>query len=525
MSGRELQRKYNVGYVTVNAALTSAFPEKRKDYPERASKLDPFKPVIDEMLRADLDAPRKQRHTIKRIYARLIDEHGMEDVSYQRVRDYVSTRKPQIRIAAGREPPQVFIPQSHHPGEEAEVDFGEVTVLLRGEQVVLYLFSLRMSFSGRSVQRVFASGGQEAFLEGHVHAFTALGGVPHGKIRDDNLKAAVAKVLGLSRARTESERWTVFRSHYGIDDPFYCIPGVEGAHEKGGVEGQIGFYRRNHFVPVPQVQSLEELNARVDQWDSQDLGRRIGARARTIGEHFDLEAPTLKRLPDEEFETGSWLVTRVDRYSMVAARTNKYSVPIRFIGRPVRILLHASWLVVYDGRTEIARHERLIGKALTRVELDHYLEALVRKPGAMAGATALEQARQSGKFTKSHDAWWAAVRKAHGERNGTRAMIEVLLLHRNMPRDQVVAGLDAALRAGALTADAVALEARKAAEAAPRLLDVVDLDQIDPEPDAVASLTVRRLAQLPPDTRPLPSVAIYDQLLRITKPRTAEGNS
>ncbi|WP_280255428.1 hypothetical protein [Nocardia wallacei] len=104
MSGRDLQAKYGVGYRTVNAALTSALPEARKEYRVRASKLDPFKPFIDEMLRADLDAPRKQRHTIKRIYARLIDEHGMEDMSYQRIRDYVEVRKPQIRVDAGRGP-------------------------------------------------------------------------------------------------------------------------------------------------------------------------------------------------------------------------------------------------------------------------------------------------------------------------------------------------------------------------------------------------------------------------------------
>ncbi|PXX58468.1 hypothetical protein DFR70_114152 [Nocardia tenerifensis] len=112
MSGRELRRKYNVGYHTVNAALTSAFPEKRKEYPARASKLDPFKPFIDETLRADLDAPRKQRHTIKRIFERLMDERGMTDVAYQTARDYVDRRKPQIRVEAGREPPQVFIPQT-----------------------------------------------------------------------------------------------------------------------------------------------------------------------------------------------------------------------------------------------------------------------------------------------------------------------------------------------------------------------------------------------------------------------------
>ena len=129
----------------------------------------------------------------------------------------------------------------------------------------------------------------------------------------------------------------------------------------------------------------------------------------------------------------------------------------------MRVLLHASHLEVFDGRTNIvARHERLLAKGGTRLELDHYLEGLLRKPGALPGATALEQARAAGKFTPIHDAWWAAARKAHGDQTGTRALIEVLLLHRHMRHEQVVAGLAAALSAGALTADAVALEARKA---------------------------------------------------------------
>ena len=90
-------------------------------------------------------------------------------------------------------------------------------------------------------------------------------------------------------------------------------------------------------------------------------------------------------------------------------------MPVRLIGRQVRVLLHASELVVYDGRTEVARHERLLAKARSRLDLDHYLEVLVRKPGALPGATALEQARAAGKFTPVHDAWWAAARKAHGD--------------------------------------------------------------------------------------------------------------
>ena len=182
-------------------------------------------------------------------------------------------------------------------------------------------------------------------------------------------------------------------------DAFYCQPGLAGAHEKGGVEGQIGWFRRNHLVPVPEVASVDELNAVIDEWDAADEARRIGARARTVGEFFAIEKPLLKPLPEEPFETGRWFTPWVDRYSQVTVRTNRYSVPVRLIGRRVRVLLHASHLVVYDGHAEVARHERLPGKSGARLDLDHYLEALVRKPGALPGATALEQARAAGKLT------------------------------------------------------------------------------------------------------------------------------
>jgi hypothetical protein len=279
--------------------------------------------------------------------------------------------------------------------------------------------------------------------------------------------------------------------------------------DKGGVEGQIGWFRRNHLVPVPEVASIAELNAMIDAWDTADDARRIGTRPHTIGEHFAVEKPLLKPLPDEPFETGRWFIPRVDRYAQVTIRTNRYSVPVRLIGRQVRVLLHASELVVFDGRTEVARHERLLAKGVARLDLDHYLEGLLRKPGALPGATALDQARAAGQFTPVHDAWWAAARKARGNRDGTKALIDVLLLHRHVPHEQLVAGLAAALGSGALTADAVALEARKIGDT--RTSDSVSMD-LD-APAAVPSLTQRRLAQLPPDNRPLPSVALYDQLL------------
>lgn len=195
-------------------------------------------------------------------------------------------------------------------------------------------------------------------------------------------------------------------------------------------------------------------------------------------------------------------------------------MPVRFIGRQLRVLLHAIDLIVYDGRTVVTRHERLGGRHGSRLVLDHYLEALLRKPGAFPGSTALEQARSAGRFTPVHDKWWAAAKAAHGDAVGTRALIEVLLLTRHMEHEQVVAGLAAAYLAGALTADAVALEARKLAEsdsypAPPVALGAEVTATEDEGPTAsVTFLADWRLSHLPPDTRPLPSVAHYDQLLQ-----------
>jgi hypothetical protein len=155
----------------------------------------------------------------------------------------------------------------------------------------------------------------------------------------------------------------------------------KGLTRRGGVEGEVGRFRRNHLVPVPQVSTLAELNALLDGWDLEDEQRRIADRTRTVGEFFAIERPLLVPLPQEAFETGRVLTPRVDRYAQVTVRMNRYSVPARLIGRQVRVLLHASELVVYDGRAEVARHERLAGRGGSRLELDHYLEGPAPCPG------------------------------------------------------------------------------------------------------------------------------------------------
>lgn len=508
LSIRQLADRHRVHRRTVRQALVSAVPPPRRKRVFRAPVLDPVKPLIDAMLRSDLDAPKEQRHTARRVLARLVDEHGAADLSYSTVRDYVARRRAEIAAEAGKPLESGCVPQTHPPAAEAEVDFHDLWVILGGVKTKTALFTMRLSFSGRAAHRASLSQGQEGFLESHVYAFERLGGVPLDKIRYDNLKPAVSRVL-CGRTRQETERWVAFRSHYGFD-PFYCVPGHEGSHEKGGVEGEGGRFRRNHCVPMPVVDSIEELNELLEKWDDVDDRRRIGNRSMSVGHDWAFERESLRPLPTEPFDTALTLTPRVDRYAQVMVRCNQYSVPARFIGHRLRVKLSASVVTVFDRTTVVARHQRAAGKGVKVLDLDHYLEILLRKPGALPGATALVQARASGVFTPRHDAFWAAARKALGDSAGTRVVVEVLLLHRHLDHADVLAGISAALSVGSVNADVVAVEARKAAQrrgAAPPSVEAM------PRGQRVVSLTERRLADLPGDDRPLPSVEAYDDLL------------
>ena len=531
ISIRELARRHGVHRRTVRQALESAEPPPRKR-PVRASpRLDPFKDIIDGMLRSDLDAPRKQRHTATRILARLVEEHAASGLSYSTVRDYVRVRRAQIDLEGGRRV-EAFIAQEHAPAAEAEVDFGEVWVIIDGVRTKCYMFVLWLAHSGKAIHRVYPTQAQEAFLQGHVEAFEAIGGIPTRHIKYDNLTSAVSKVIhGPGRARHESDRWVLFRSHYGFD-AFYCQPGIDGAHEKGGVEGAVGWFRRNHLTPMPQVTSLDELNERIRVWEAADEARRISGHASTIGDDFATERDLLRPLPVERFDPGLVLRPRVDRSSMITVRMVKYSVPAHLIGHRVRVSLRASELVVFEGRAVVAVHPRVAARTGHVVVLDHYLEVLRHKPGALPGSTALAQARAAGVFTAAHEAFWAASRKVNGDADGTRELVEVLLLHRSLTAADVAAGISAALSVGAVTADVVAVEARRHAttSSTPDATAAAGgggatggrhpVARTGAPEQRVVSLTQRRLtdpaaviAGLPPDTRPVPSVAAYDELL------------
>jgi transposase len=483
---RALARRFGTHRRYVREALASPVPSSRKPVVRASPVLDRWKPVIDGWLVADTEAPRKQRHTARRVWQRLVDEQGA-DVGESTVRRYVAAWR------ASRPPvlAEVSVPQAHPLGAEAEVDFGQISFFLGDVLTEGWMFVMRLSSSGRGFHRIYLNQAQQVFLDGHVRAFEHFGGMP-GRVRYDNLKPAVERVLK-GRDRAESERFIALRSHYGFDS-FFCQPGPGGAHEKGGVEGEVGRFRRRHLVPVPRVSSLAELNDLVAGGDEADDARWITGHRSSVGEHFAIEAQWLAPLPSEAFDATLSLRPRVDSKSRVCVRQCFYSVPGRYVGRRVDVRLGAESVEAFDGAQVVATHARLVAKASESLVLDHYLEVLRLKPGALPGATALARARASGSFSAEHEAFWAAARRRLGDATGTRALIEVLLAQRALPAEAIAAGIAAALKVGSVDPDVVIVQARRAShEVTAPLIPIGALASYD---------------------RPAPTIGHYDQLLQ-----------
>ncbi|MGE5636397.1 MAG: IS21 family transposase [Nocardioidaceae bacterium] len=486
LSIRELARRHGVHRRAVRQALVSPLPPAKRPPSHRpAPKLGAYRPLIDGWLEADRKAPRKQRHTAKRVWRRLVDEHGVE-VAETTVREYVRRR----RRALGLPVDEVFVPQVHAPGVGAQVDWGEATVLLAGAATTVHLFLMRASFSGAAFCQASLVETQQAFLELHVEAFAWFGGV-FAALRFDNLTSAVKQVLR-GRRRVETDRFIALRSHYLFDAEF-TRPGKEGAHEKGGIEGEVGRFRRNHLVPVQEVCDLAELNAMLLAGCEADLARRIVGRDMTVGEAFAQERPSLRGLPAEPFDASEVAAPRVDAKSLVTVRQNRYSVPVCLAGLKVSARIGARELTISHAGKEVARHERLHGKHGTAARLDHYLELLQRKPGGLEHSLPLAQERERGTWPAAFDELWAALTARYGRSQAARQMVDVLLLCREHGPDRVVLAVRGALTAGAIDGRAVAVLAAKA-------------DRREPAP--LSDLEPRLAAH----ARPLPDLADYDQL-------------
>jgi transposase len=484
---RALARRHGVHRRTVRQALASAIPPVRKRPEGRpAPALGAYRELIDSWLIADQSAPPKQRHTAKRIHQRLVEEHGA-GVAETTVRDYVRGRKRELGLTA-----RAYCPQVHDPGVTAEVDWGEAKVIIAGVLMTVGLFLMRACFSGACFVMAFETQSQQAFFEGHVAAFEFFGGVFAGTIRYDNLKAAAKKTLK-GRRRVENERFVAFRSHY-LYEAWFTLVGIEGAHEKGGVEGEVGRFRRSHLVPVPEFGSLEELNDQLQAFCVADLRRTISGRSVTVGELLSREIDRLRPLPAERFPTWEESSCRVNQKSMVTVRRNHYSVPVRLVGLRVLVRVGAREITVWHDGREVARHPRLRGGQLRSARLDHYLELLQKKPGALEHSLALRQEREQGCWPDCFDQLWRAIEGKVGASEAARQMVDVLLLCREHGLRIVELAVRGALAAGAHDGRAVAV-----------LIDRRER----PEPRALAELP-ERLAQ---HQRPEPELGDYDQLL------------
>ncbi len=419
--------------------------------------------VNDEILNADREATRKQRHTARRICQRLVEEHGAV-VSERQVCRYVHDKRRELGDVG-----EVFVPLISDAGVEAEVDWGQAEVLLRGEPVVVHLFAMRACFSGAAFVIAFQDETQQAFLEGHVRALEWHGGV-FDLIRYDNLKSAVTRVLK-GRRRVESDRFVGLRSHYRFESSF-CLPGVQGAHEKGGVEQEVGRFRRRHLVPVPEVGSLEELNELLEEACWKDLDRTITGQSETVGDRRDRERLLLGALPKESYPTWEEATPRVDAKALATVRTNRYSVPARLAGRKIRAQVGAGEISFWHDGKQVARHERLSGKHQISAKLDHYLDLLQRKPGALARSLALRQVRDRGDWPACFDELWTAIQNRSGRQEAARQMVSVLLLCREHDAAVVELAVRGALTAGSYDGRAVKLLVDRSERPQPPALEI-----------------------------------------------------
>ena len=450
---RHIARQRQVHRRMVRQALAAALPPQRK-----APVREPWvltralRQLIDRWLAADREAPPKQRHTAIRVYQRLVSEHGYTGAAVT-VRLYVSQQRRRSSL-----PAEAFVPQSYGPGQEAQVDWYEAAVEFPAGRRTVQFFVMRACFSGREFHWACWRQTQQAFLEAQVAAFTYFGGVL-ARLRYDNLGLAVKKVLR-GRRREETDRFIALRSHYLFAADF-CRPGLAGAHEKGGVEGTVGRFRRNHLVPVPVMADLAALNDYLRSACEADGERRITGRDSSVAMDWTQEQVALRPLPATPFPTAEVLTCRVDSSSRICVRTNHYSVPVALVDQAVEVQLHAQQLELFHRGRRVATHERLAGRFGERLVLDHYLELLQVKPGALANARALHQARESGQWPPPYDRLFGVLKQRYGDTEGPRQMLQVLLLHRDHDTAAVHQAIAQALDLGCGDAGAIAVLVRQ----------------------------------------------------------------
>jgi transposase len=417
-SVRAIAKELGHSRKTVAKALVHPIPPGyRRSEPRKRPAIERYRPMIDAWLEEDQSRPRKQRHTAERIYERLCDEHGYAG-SASSVRRYVAWRK--------RGQGEVFLPLCFAPGEEAQVDWGEATVIEQGVERKVQLFCMKLCHSHVVYVRAYERANLESFLDGHVRAFAFFGGVPR-RIAYDNLKSAVVWV-GRGRERRLNRRFVELRSWYLFDSRF-C--NVAKGNEKGHVENLVKRSQRTFLTPLPEIQDLDALNAKLLQDCLAELNRtdREGQSYRAL---WEAEKPCLLTLPVEAFPACREQSSIVDKQSLVQFDEHLYSVPVRWAHHPYVLKGFVDRVEISCEHECVAVHRRSYAAERFVLEPRHYLPLLERKPGS------LDQARpfQGNPWGEDFAMWRRELEYRSGD-EGTRQFIRVLLLMTKHPEEEV----------------------------------------------------------------------------------------
>jgi transposase len=436
ISQREAARRFGIDPRTVAKMLAfSVPPGYRRSRPPVRPKLDPYLGIIDRILEEDKLQPAKQRHTAKRIFERLCDEHGYGG-GITIVRAYVHERRERLR--------EMFVPLSHAPGH-AQVDFGEALAVIAGEERKIHFFAMDLPHSDACLVQAYPAETTEAFCEGHNVGFEFFGGVPRS-ILYDNTKLAVARILGDGR-RQRTRTFSELQSHYLFADRF-GRPGK--GNDKGKVEGLVGYARRNFMVPIPQVTSFAELNARLLEGCRRRWSDRLRGHDETIGERLTRDREAFLSLPQAPYDACEKRAARVNSLSLVRYRGNDYSVPTAYGHREVLVRGYVQEVAIACAANEIARHPRSYEREDFVFNPLHYLALLERKIGALDQAAPLVGWELPEEF-----AMLRRLLEARMGKSGKREFVQVLRLLEVFDLDDVLAGIREAIARGVIGFDAV----------------------------------------------------------------------
>lgn len=436
MSERAAARHFGISRESVKKMLSfSVPPGYRRSAPVRRPKLDGFTEIIDQWLREDLLQRAKQRHTAKRVFERLRDEHAFTG-GYTIVKDYIREHR-----RRGRE---MFVPL-HHPPGHAQADFGEAAVVIGGVEQTAHFFAFDLPHSDASFVRAYPAATAEAWVDGHVHAFAFFGRVPQSVLYDND-RCLVARILP-DGTRKRATLFSGFLSHYLIRDR-YGRPGK--GNDKGAVEGLVGWARRTFMVPLPRFACWEDFNAWLEAQCRKRQAEILRGHTETIGQRLARDLEAMAELPAAPFDACDQATGRVSSQALVRYKTNDYSVPVAYGYRDVWVRGYVDEVVIGCGGEIVARHPRCYDREDMIFDPVHYLPLIEKKISALDQAAPLAEWDLPAEFATLRRLMEARMIKA-----GRREYVQVLRLLETFDLADLHAAVKSALRLGAVGFDAV----------------------------------------------------------------------